>query len=174
MCSEQTTEDELWRHRYDYAMRWFEYHAGQRVSMLNFFIVAAGILAAAMGTFIEASKVEFAFWSSVIGALVSVCFFLLDRRNRQLVALSEKVLLAIEKSWLFTDEKAEYLTYNNDDESLPPVGILRPDSWACGFPHVASPFPQWMLSHTRLIGGVELLVCTGFLVAAWKLCPYGT
>jgi hypothetical protein len=95
----------LFKIRFDYAWRSFEFHAKQRISMFNFFILFSGILAAAYGTLLRAKEPFIASVALIIGSVVCIIFLFLDRRNEELVHISEDILCALEKDIIFTEFK---------------------------------------------------------------------
>jgi hypothetical protein len=79
-----------------YAWNWFALHAGQRLQLVNFWLVAVAFLATA---FVEARTnhlIPVALGVSITGAVASLAFNRLDNRTRQLVHLAENALLSIE------------------------------------------------------------------------------
>ena len=83
--------------QFEYAWRWFELHARQRVSMFNFFLLSAGALANAYGILLrEQFYVESAVVASM-GIFVSAVAFMLDVRNYALVKMGEEALQIAEK-----------------------------------------------------------------------------
>lgn len=80
----------------EYGFKWFEYHAGQRTTSFHFYLIAYSGLAAA-ASFLLKEKLYAGV--SVLGlALIfmSVLFWQLDVRNRQLVQVGEQIIL---QSW---------------------------------------------------------------------------
>ena len=75
MCTDGVHMD---NDRLDYAWKWFEYHAKQRISMFNYFLIASGILAHACMTLICEECFVSAMGLATIGTLVSICFVILD------------------------------------------------------------------------------------------------
>jgi hypothetical protein len=105
----------------DYAWKWFSYHAAQRVSMFNYFLIVTGILANA---YISALKEGFPWIASAIGVMgcfISFAFFKLDYRNRCLVKMGEDVLEVLEHYHLFTEELEAKDDHTGQDF---PVAIL--------------------------------------------------
>lgn len=86
--------------QFDYAWRWFDVHAKQRVTMFNFFLLATGLIANAYGLmfredlYLQAAVVAF------IGAVVGGVSFMLDVRNSQLVDMGEAALKSVEQNYL--------------------------------------------------------------------------
>jgi hypothetical protein len=65
----------------DHAWAWFALHAGQRMQLINYFIVAVAFVTGAI---------------SAGGIILCVAFELLDVRTRQLVRLGEQALISLE------------------------------------------------------------------------------
>ena len=80
----------------EYAWKWFELHAAQRMQLVNFwlvstaFIVGAFVNAAVRDRFLAAAGV------GCVGSAVAVGFLLLDRRTRQLIKVAEEALKVYE------------------------------------------------------------------------------
>jgi len=78
-----------------YAWNYFVYHADQRMKTFNFYLVLEGVFVAGVLTFLAKSAGAFnrlpSYLCFVIGFL-SLMFWLLDRRNAQLVKNGEKAL----------------------------------------------------------------------------------
>ena len=96
--------------QFEYAWRWFDLHAKQRVSMFNFFLISVGALATAYGLLLREQLYVVAAVAAFLGVLVSLVSCLLDVRNRQLVKMGEEALKEVEKAHLtecqiLTDEK---------------------------------------------------------------------
>jgi Flp pilus assembly protein TadB len=91
-------ELELRKLQFDYAWKWFSYHADQRVKMFNFMLVALGIFAAAI---VSAITYHMAHRATAIlcfvAGILALVFGFLDMRNRNLVLLGEEVLMALER-----------------------------------------------------------------------------
>ncbi|HEX9540770.1 MAG TPA: hypothetical protein VGA04_21615 [Streptosporangiaceae bacterium] len=81
-----------------YAWNWFALHAGQRLQLVNFWLVAVAFLASA---YVQASSNHMpaiAFGVSVTGVVSSLAFIRLDVRTRQLVQVAENALRYFEAS----------------------------------------------------------------------------
>jgi hypothetical protein len=76
----------------DHAWKWFEYHATQRMTMLRFYLIAAGGIGAGVGVLLAANESFLAGAISVIGMLTSYSFKQLDRRVSDLVKIGEDAL----------------------------------------------------------------------------------
>jgi hypothetical protein len=79
-----------------YAWNWFALHAGQRLQLVNFWLVAISFLAAAFVQACTSHLVAIAFGVSVTGVVSSLAFMRLDARTRQLIRVAENALAAVE------------------------------------------------------------------------------
>src|SRR5690349_7522707 len=94
---------ELEKLRFDYAWKWFCFHAEQRTKMFNFMLIGLGVFASGLVTAIEKHlRLESAVLASA-ATLIAVGFFLLDRRNKQLYQVALAVLIETERTLLFPD-----------------------------------------------------------------------
>jgi hypothetical protein len=100
---------ELHKFQFDYAWKWFSFHADQRIKMFNYMLVVFGIFAAGIANAVNKQvpnevTAGFCFVASVF-ALIFARF---DRRNRDLVWFGEDVLRHLERQGIFgPDEKIE-------------------------------------------------------------------
>lgn len=136
--------------RFEYAWRWFAFHAKQRVSMFNFFLIGMGILANAYVFLLTGHINEAAGTLAILGALMSALFVLLDRRNHQLVHVGEEFLKELEDSELFADT-----TRSSTQPSPLPLHRER-----------VLGEPAFFLKHWFLMEGFEVIACIGFIIAA--------
>lgn len=76
----------------EYAWKWFDYHAAQRITIFRFYLIFVALLVAGYSTL----TIEGQFGSSIGAALflviATVLFMRLDERNKQLVKLGEDFL----------------------------------------------------------------------------------
>ena len=79
-----------------YAWNWFALHAGQRLQLVNFWLVAVAFLASAFVQALSSHLVAVAFGVSVTGVVSSLAFMRLDARTRQLVQVAENALRSYE------------------------------------------------------------------------------
>ena len=80
----------------DYAWKWFEYHATQRLIAFRFFLVFLGILIIGYNNGIESGNLVLASFVAGAGALVSFAFLMLEVRNERLVDVGRNALRKIE------------------------------------------------------------------------------
>ena len=81
----------------DYAWKWFQYHASQRLLAFNFLLVLMGALSVAYYKACELGRNGQAAIVALFGVIVALAFFILEIRNEQLVNVGRKALLRIEE-----------------------------------------------------------------------------
>ncbi len=108
---------------YDQACSYFYYHAGQRTTMINYFIAAFGAFIALYGALISTYTVA-SMLIAVFMGIVSAIFFMIDLRNKFDVKKSENVIRQIERDYgvdkpigdypygVFSNETNIYKYYN--------------------------------------------------------------
>jgi hypothetical protein len=105
----------------DYAWKWFEYHASQRLVAYNFLLVLMGALSLAYYTAFR-DKDLYALVAGLFGALVSCAFLNIDRRNEQLVERGRAALRELEKLPEFSPmEKDPCRLLTEDHRDKPPA-----------------------------------------------------
>lgn len=88
--------------RLSYAWKYFSFHARQRTLMLNFFLIVVGIIANGVALVVRFDlNAAFLIALLVVGALVALAFYFLDRRNVQLLGMGEEVLRKLERDSVF-------------------------------------------------------------------------
>ena len=95
---------ELRKLQFDYAWKWFAFHADQRVKMFNYMLVVFGIFAVGIANALDKSKGVppiVAAGLCFVAAILAVIFARLDARNRDLVWFGEDVLMHLERDSLF-------------------------------------------------------------------------
>jgi hypothetical protein len=127
MANENISADapsELHKLQFDYAWKWFAFHADQRVKMFNFMLVVVGIFAAGVVNALDKHLPPVAISSLCFFAtFLAWTFILLDRRNRDLVWLGEDALIHLERETIF-GESEEIKDGRNKDEQKIDFGIL--------------------------------------------------
>ena len=82
-----------------YAWDHFAYHAGQRQTVFNFFLLLIGGCVAAYSATMGESGAEYSYFRGFLGvvlAVASLVFWRLDQRNARLVKVSEDALKDLE------------------------------------------------------------------------------
>ena len=94
---------------YEQACSYFYYHAGQRTTMINYFIAAFGAFLAVYGALI--TKPEYSVACALIAVFmgsVSWIFYLIDLRNKFDVKKSENVIRQFERDYGVDTPKNDY------------------------------------------------------------------
>ncbi len=92
---------EMQKLRFEYAWKWFSFHAEQRTKMFNFMLIGLGIFASGMVASFNGGQFGAALALSIWAVLLASAFMLLDKRNRQLYAVALDVLINAERMMLF-------------------------------------------------------------------------
>jgi hypothetical protein len=144
---------DLGQARLTYAWEWFKYHAGQRVSMFNYFLIITGIFANAYVAMLKDGSKQMLTLGGmalgVVGALTAIGFVVLDYRNGSLVERGESVLKSLEVDAIFRDPSHPLPRLIEATEAKPPV----------------------MLRHTGWIRTIESVIAVGFLALAIFASP---
>lgn len=80
----------------DYAWNWFQYHASQRLTAFNFFLVLIGFLLVTFAQAVHYDWVAVGCAIGLLGALVSFGFWALDVRNEELIQCGWSALSELE------------------------------------------------------------------------------
>lgn len=84
---------------FEHAWQWFHLHATQRMQMVNFWLVSVAFIAAGYVGAVADGLLAVATGVAVVGALVTSCFYRLERRSKQLIQLVEPVLAEFQHRW---------------------------------------------------------------------------
>ena len=104
--------------RIELAWNWFEFHAKQRTSFYNYFLIITGILLNGYFISFQHNLFSFSIAVAVFGMINTFCFWSIDIRNRRLTSYAENIIEAIETEVLFRG-------LNNAKGS--PLGLLSVD-----------------------------------------------
>jgi hypothetical protein len=83
-----------------YVWSWFALHAGQRLQLVNFWLVAVAFLATAFVQSQISHLRPIAAGVALIGTVASMAFQRLDVRTRQLTRVAEDALREFEAEWI--------------------------------------------------------------------------
>jgi hypothetical protein len=101
----------------EYAWNWFEYHAGQRLTAFNYFLILIGVvvagylkcveLAGKSQPYMEQAEMAAIWWSlafaiGLFGMIISMAFWFLDIRNEELINCGRDALELLESSMKLT------------------------------------------------------------------------
>jgi len=126
----------------DYAWRWFEYHAGQRLTAFRFFLIIWGIIALGLGNSVSQENVALARAIALSETFLSIAFLILEIRNEQLVNLGRDALKVVESS-------DDFQPFSNE------LKLFHKDSSRCG-----------CLSHKFWFRSIYVLSILGFTLVA--------
>jgi hypothetical protein len=129
----------------DYGYKWFEYHAQQRITTFNFYLTVYSGMAAAYSFLLKEDIHEGSILVSLLMLLMSILFWQLDVRNRQLIEIGEDV---VSGSWAKAGLK-------EDLNPITQARMHRPDAFR---------FRQLFVA-VFLVGGTVGLVAFGYAVA---------
>lgn len=87
--------------QFDYAWKWFSYHADQRTKMFNYMLIAMGIFASATVNALNSNQRPAVVILCAVSTIFALSFSRLDRRNEELVRLGEEVLAHLERTKVF-------------------------------------------------------------------------
>jgi hypothetical protein len=107
VCEKLEEKKWIFEKRLDYALEFFKYHAGQRMQMFYYFLLFVGLVVNGYATILRSGDCSLARILSGAGALLTIFFIFLDRRNEELVHISEDVLEHLERDFLFNGYERE-------------------------------------------------------------------
>jgi len=89
----------------DYAWNWFKYHAEQRLLAFRFYLVIVGTLVAAIAVGVRADQMILISGACLLGFVITVFFYFLELRNRELMHRGRLALCEVEQ--IFSEERRE-------------------------------------------------------------------
>ena len=89
-----------------YGFKWFEYHANQRITTFNFYLVVYTGLVAGYGFLLKEKIVVGSVFINLIMVLLSILFWQLDVRDRQLIEIGETSSLKLGHGGLVRHSKS--------------------------------------------------------------------
>jgi hypothetical protein len=149
---------ELLKTRSQLAWNWFEFHARQRMTMFNNFLIITGILVNGYAVATKESLHSMAAIVSLFGSIQAVCFCVIDVRSRHLIRYGEDVLEKLERDSLFPDSFS-----SPEIQHGQVLGLLRCDQDLREGKHF---IPRRLLKMKYWMRSMYVLVCLGFLFAA--------
>jgi len=154
--------------RFDYAWKWFEFHAEQRTKMFNFMLLGFGIFATAIVGAIDKNLLFAALLLSFAAVLVALAFIQIDIRNRYLYRLAHEVLAGDEANGEFGPGVNMATTVKGEDADKLLAG-LRKGKHKYYMPFVASIFlvlfvimmfySIWLIAAHPAPSGTPLVCC---------------
>jgi hypothetical protein len=155
---------ELDKLQFDYAWKWFSYHADQRVKMFNFMLIVFGIFATAIVSALGSKQQPwFTAILCFIGAALAAIFIGLDSRNERLLRLAEEVLTDLEKNAIFGEGR----TIKDRNGADIRFGILSRQSFEDRNSSWAKRLLNHAVRHRFLLRLVGALMFWSFLIAGF-------
>ena len=93
--------DERVKLQFEYAWRWFDSHAKQRMTMFYYYLVMVGILANAWVLSYDKGYIAVAAAISLMGVMASIGAIYFDMRNRQMSKEAEDILENLETDVIY-------------------------------------------------------------------------
>ena len=153
---------ELQTARFDYAWKYFDSAARQRMLFFNYFLIAVSILASAIGFAWKEQLYPIVVFAGAFGCLASAAFVVFDVRMLVFVNRALRLLDWLERQWLFPDGLTASLPCEKKAQQLG-LARLEPDARAAG---EVSHQTGCKATKVKLwIRSVECLAAAGFLVA---------
>jgi hypothetical protein len=162
-------DSQLFNSRFEYGWRFFDFHAKQRTTIFNFFVVFSGFLIGAFAILLQKNEHWPLVILSLFGAVITFFFIFLERRNEELVHIAEDILRALEQEVLFRGMRDQVKWPHQRTrwrgrmiESLQPVPVgifVRQD-------YDEHNDAGSKYSHGTWMPGVQLLVCGLCVVTA--------
>lgn len=150
----ETPSQDLNHASFEHAWKWFEYHANQRMTMIRFYLIVEGAVAAGIGFVWIHHEFFFSSLLSAFGVLASLCFLRLDRRVAHLVKFGEAALKERQRQIALATENPHFEICKMADESRAQDGRRR------------FLYPYTYGENIRLLLGSAMLAFTIALVAS--------
>lgn len=99
----ESSEFEKVKLQFDYAWKWFDSAARQRMILFNYYLIITGILANVVVLSYKEGYVSITVSIGIIGTLTSLGFLSFDVRNRNMATRGEDVIEKLEKEVIFKD-----------------------------------------------------------------------
>jgi hypothetical protein len=158
--------DERERIELDYAWGWFQYHASQRLTAFNFFLVIVGFLLVGYAQAVDHHWQTFGIGLGAFGALVALGFLVLDVRNEELVLRGQDALKGLEATM--------WVSLTDPDGERPK--LPRAITWGRRPGRLServAPKAAFFVRHKFWLRLITFLAGIGFaLAAAWAICDY--
>lgn len=138
------------------AWKWFDFHAKQRTTFFNFFLVITGIILNAYVLAIKENFKEIAVALCVFGILQALAFISFDIRSRQLTRHAEDVIEMVERSTLFPN------SYRNSEiNSGKQLGLLIVERNIGMRERTSRSFIAWLL---KMKVGICMIQCAVMVI----------
>ncbi|MFK0087401.1 hypothetical protein ACIQUS_08900 [Pseudomonas sp. NPDC090755] len=109
LSKREKTPTDIDKMRFDYAWKWFSFHAEQRTKMFNYMLVGLSILASGVVSTFNVGNYVLAGIICLVAVMLAAAFLILDCRNRLLYEVAQDVMIDAEGEYLF-GENVSYRT----------------------------------------------------------------
>ena len=164
----------------DYVWKWFEFHAKQRTTMFNYFIVFSilfinAIISLIAKGFAKDSPVIL-FILIFIGIIITLIFCGIDHRNKKLLSAGEDVLINMEKLFIFkelinNDKNLKIHLIDRNGEPLNHFGLLLREREENENEKPIS--INKITKHSILIPAIQYLLIATYLLIMYLILMYG-
>ncbi|OQB81204.1 MAG: hypothetical protein BWX88_04338 [Planctomycetes bacterium ADurb.Bin126] len=168
MCSSDEGADrDILRLRFDYAWKYFDSAARQRMLFFNYFLIAVGILASAFGFAMKEGLHPVAVFVGLFGFAASIGSIFFDIRMLAFVERAQSVLEVLERQAIFPDGFRAVAPSGQEGKQL---GLARtePDAKAAG--KVDARTGRKVTKVKWWIRGIESLAALGFILGVFYAC----
>ena len=147
--------DERDKLQFDYAWKWFESAAKQRMILFHYYLIIVGILANAIVLSYKESYFGMVISVGIIGIFTSLAFFFFDIRNRGMAKLGEDILEKLENEVIFPPEFVD-----KNGNKIGPLSVERRIGMREGQKYT---FKCLFIKHKYWIRGMEIIIALFFL-----------
>jgi hypothetical protein len=161
------TINDLVKIQFDYAWKWFDFHARQRTSMFNFYVIVVAAVFGAIGALLREGQANATIIVifCIFGIATSLIFFGFDRRNIRLLSYGEVTLIWLEKNKFFPTGTEKVLF----DGHMRKIGLLKQEYYKQDSGQVGDPEffgkPK-IVSHSNLMMATYVVVIVILFVLA--------
>jgi phosphoglycolate phosphatase-like HAD superfamily hydrolase len=158
--------------QFDYAWKWFNYHADQRIKMFNYMLVGLGLFATAIvGTLDKHLPIWVPIALCFLAGIIALIFSRIDVRNQYLLQLSEEVLTELERSQIFG--RNNWILGRSGEKIR--FGILWrqhliDDKYSCFMKFIVG---AWQGRHRIWLRTIAVILAFLFLASSFLILKYG-
>jgi hypothetical protein len=145
--------------QFNYAWNWFQYHASQRLTAFNFFLILTSAGIVGYGNAVREHSWGYAIAIAFIGLIVAVGFLAMDIRNTELVQCGRDALDELEKQLPLVDIRTADKTRSTLQEVLNHGPEARLYRWIS-----EEPKRERLLTHSRWLRSIMFIIALGFLL----------
>jgi hypothetical protein len=144
--------------QFNYAWNWFQYHASQRLTAFNFFLILTSAGIVGYGNAARDHSWGYAIAIAFVGLIVAVGFLAMDIRNTELVQCGRNALDELEKQLPLVDIR----TADETRSTLQEVLNHGPEQQLYGWVS-KNPKRERLLTHSVWLRSIMVVIAVGFL-----------